>query len=187
MERAGGTLLAVRVPARRRLGRRSAMRDPHMAGFFRKLFGKSPASQSALPTADRNAFFRQLGEQDIFVIAAMQGDGIDPHGMTTEQLLAEIERAAKDLSEDKAREPFVYEKEGQRRLPFFTSNDCAQTFVGGYSKERDRVYPFQLLGVKGPLLAQILLACDVLVMNDRSADEVELSDDDAAAIRRMWG
>ena len=158
-----------------------------MAGFLRKLFGKSPASQRASPTADRDAFLRQLGEQDIFVIAAMQGDGIDPKGMTKEQLLAEIERAAKDLSEDKAREPFVYEKNGQRRLPFFTSNDCAQTFVGEYVKERNRCYPFQLLGVKGSLLAQLLPACDVLVMNDRSADEVELSDDDAEAIRRMWG
>ena len=36
-------------------------------------------------------------------------------------------------------------------------------------------------------LAQVLPACDVLVMNDRSSDEVELSNDDAAAIRRMWG
>jgi hypothetical protein len=104
-----------------------SVRYPHMAGFLRKLFGKSPAAQPASLAADRDAFLRQLGEQDIFVIAAMQGDGIDPKGMTKEQLLAEIERAAKDLNEDKAREPFVYEKDGQRRLPFFTSNDYAQT------------------------------------------------------------
>ena len=158
-----------------------------MAGFLRKLFGKTPASQRPSPPADRDAFLRQLGEQDIFIIAAMQGDGIDPKGLNREQLLAEIERAANDLSDDKPCEPFVYERSGQRRLPFFTSNDYAQTFVGEYSKERNRVYPFQLLGVKGSLLAQVMPACDVLVMNDRSADEVELSDDDAAAIRRMWG
>src|SRR5256885_1756859 len=116
-----------------------------MAGFLRKLFGKASAS----PTSDRGAFLRQLGAQDIFVIAAMQGDGIDPKGMTKEQLLAEIERSAKDLSERQGFEPFVYDKDGQRRLPFFTSNDYAQTFVGEYSKERNLVYPFQLLGVKG--------------------------------------
>ena len=139
------------------------------------------------PVSGLDAFLRQLGEQDIFIIAAMQGDGIDPKGMTKEQLFAEIERAAKDLSEDKYPETFVYERNGQRRLPFFTSNDYAQTFVGEYSKERNRVYPVQLLGVKGSLLAQVLPACDVLVMNDRSADEVELSEDDAAAIRQMWG
>ena len=158
---------------------------PHMAGFLRKLFGKPPALETASPTGDRDAFLRRLGEQGIFIIAAMQGDGIDPNGMTKEQLLAEIERAAKDLSEDKAREPFVYERNGRRRLPFFTSNDYAQTFVGEYSKERNRVYPFELLAVKGSLLAHVLPACDVLVMNDRSADEVELSEDDAAAIRRI--
>jgi hypothetical protein len=158
-----------------------------MAGFLRKLFGKSRASQPASPMADRDAFLRQLGEQDIFIIAAMQGDGIDPDGMTKEQLLAEIERAAKDLSERGGFEPFVYDRDGRRRLPFFTSNDHAQTFVGEYSKERNRVYPVQLLGVKGSLLGQVLPACDVLVMNDRNVDEVELSNDDAAAIRRMWG
>jgi len=158
-----------------------------MAGFLRKLFGMASALEPASPTADRGAFLRHLGEQDIFIIASMKGDGIDPKGMTKEQLLAEIKSAAKDLSEDKAREPFVYERDGKRRLPFFTSNDYAQTFVGAYSKERNRVYPFQLLGVKGSLLARVLPACDMLVMNDRSADEIELSGDDAAAMKRMWG
>lgn len=158
-----------------------------MAGFLRKLFSKAPASQPTSVLTDRDAFLRQLGGQDIFIIGAMQGDGIEPKGMTKEQLLAAIRAAAKDLSEDKPRDPFVYERDGQRRLPFFTSNDYAQTFAREYAKERNRVYPFQLLGVKGSLLARVLPACDVLVMNDRSADEVELSDDDAAAIRRMWG
>ena len=97
-----------------------------------------------------------------------------------------MERAAKDLSEDRDREPFVYERNGQRRLPFFTSIDYAQTFVGEYSKERNRTYAFQFLGVKGSLLVRLLPTCDVLVMNDRSADEVVLSDDDATALRRIW-
>lgn len=158
-----------------------------MAGFLRKLFGKGTTSQSAAPPGNREAFLRQLGEQDIFVIAAMRGDGIDPNGMTREALLAEIEGAAQDLNESEGFEPFVYESKGQRRLPFFTSNDYAQTFAGEYSKERNRVYPFQLLGVKGSILAQLLPACDVLVMNDRTAEEVELSENDVDAIRRMWG
>jgi hypothetical protein len=158
-----------------------------MAGFLRKLFGKPPAPQSASSTADRDEFLRQLGNQDIFIMAAMQGDGIDPNGLTKEQLLAEIRRVAQDLNERQGFEPFVYERDRQRRLPFFTSNDHAQTFVGAYSKERDRCYSFQMLGIKGSLLARVVPACDVLVMNDRSPDEVELSDDDAAAIRQLWG
>lgn len=74
--------------------------------------------------------------------------------------------------------PFVYEQEGRRRLPF------AQAFVSESSKERNRVYPFQSLGVRGSLLAQLLPACDLLVMNDRSPDEVVLSGSDSAARQR---
>src|SRR5438045_3701411 len=105
-----------------------------MLRAIRKLFGKSIPARTASPAADRDAFLRRLGAQDIFIIAAMQSDGIDPKGMTKEQLLAEIQRAAKDLNERQGFEPFVYEREGQRRLPFFTSNDYAQTFVGEYCK-----------------------------------------------------
>jgi hypothetical protein len=106
--------------------------------------------------------------------------------MTQEQLLAEIERAARDLNErEDGFAPFVYERAGRRRLPFFTSNDHAQTFVGEYSKEHDRVYPFQMLGGSGSVLAQLLPACDDLVMNDRSPDEHVLSPADSDAIRRI--
>lgn len=156
-----------------------------MASFFRKLFGKPdrPAHEG-----DRESFLRQLVDADIFVIAAVEGDGLDPSAMTREQLLAELERAARDLNERQdGFAPFVYEQDGQRRLPFFTSQDHAQVFVSEHSKERSRVYPFQLLGVRGSLLVQLLPACDLLVMNDRSPDEVVLSESDATALRRMCG
>src|SRR5687767_14718867 len=140
-----------------------------MTNFLRKLFGKAARLERLAREGDRDAFLRQLGESDIFVIAAMEGDGLDPSTMTEAQLLAEIERAVKDSNERQdGFAPFVYERDGRRRLPFFTSNDHAQTFVGEYSKERNRVHPFQLLGVRGSLLARLLPACDLLVMNDRS-------------------
>jgi hypothetical protein len=159
-----------------------------MAGLLRKLFGSRPTVEQLASGGDREAFLRALGETDIFVIAAIEGDGLDPSAMTKEQLLAEIERAAKDLNERQdGFAPFVYERNGRRRLPFFTSNDHAQTFVGEYSKERNRVYPFQLLGVKGSLLAQLLPSCDNLAMNDRTEAEVVLSEADVSAMQRMWG
>ena len=83
-------------------------------------------------------------------------------------------------------QPFVYEAEGRRRLPFFTTNEHAQTFVGEYSRQRNRVYSFQVLTVKGSLLAELWPACDVLVMNDGSGDELELADQDVKAFRRTW-
>lgn len=159
-----------------------------MAGFLRKLFGGRPTVEQLARRGDREAFLRALGESDVFVIAAIEGDGLDPSSMTKEQLLAEIERAAKDLNERQdGFAPFVYERNGRRRLPFFTTNDHAQTFVGDYSKERNRVYPFQLLGVKGSLLAQLLPACDDLAMNDRTEAEVVLPETDVSAMQRMWG
>src|SRR5688572_14724826 len=101
-----------------------------MGSFLRNLFGKSPTIvQLARGGGDRDAFLRTLGESDIFIIAAIEGDGLDPSSLTTEQLLAEIERAAKDLSErQEGFWPFVYEWNGRRRLPFFTSNAHAETF-----------------------------------------------------------
>jgi len=150
-----------------------------MVSFLRKLFGKPHAIKQLARGGDREAFLRTLGETDIFVIAAIEGDGLDASTMTPEQLLAEIERAAKDLNERQdGFAPFVYERNGRRRLPFFTSNTRAETFVGEYSKERNRVYPFQLLGVKGSLLAQLLPACDDLAMDDRTDAEVVLSEPD---------
>jgi hypothetical protein len=148
-----------------------------MAGFLRKLFGKPSAIEQLARGGDRDAFLRQLGDTVIFVIGAVEGDGLDASTMTQEQLLAEIERAAKDLSERQdGFAPFVYERNGRRRIPFFTSQAHAETFVGEYSKERNRFYPFQLLGIKGSLLAQLLPACDDLVMNDSTDAEVVLSE-----------
>ena len=125
-----------------------------MTAFLRKLFGKARSSTPASTQTHRDAFLRALGEQDIFIIAAMQGDGIDPEGMTQEQLLAELERVARDLNDREAFAPFVYERDGRCRLPFFTSSDRFQAFANEYTRATNRCYPFQLLGVKGSLLAQ---------------------------------
>lgn len=123
----------------------------------------------------------------MLVFAAIAGEGFDPALLTQERLLAEIERAAKDLSERKdGFQPFVYEREGRRCLPFFTSHSHAETFAGEYSKARNRIYPFQLLGVKGSVLGQLLPACDVVVMNDCTSEEVVLTESDLAAMRHIW-
>ncbi|MFO0918548.1 MAG: hypothetical protein U0872_09570 [Planctomycetaceae bacterium] len=158
-----------------------------MVGFLRNLFGKPSTVEQLAQSGDREAFFRKLGDSDIFVIAATEGDGLDPSNMTEEQFLAEIERAAKELNErQEGFAPFVYDRNGRRRLPFFTSNTYAQVFAGEYAKERNRVYPFQLLGVQGALLVQLLPACDELVMNDRTKMEFTLSDADVAVMKEMW-
>src|SRR5205823_2967495 len=106
--------------------------------------------------SDRQAFVRALIEADVTVLAALQSDGLDVATFTQEALLAEIERAAKHLSERDSFEPFLYRSGDTRCLPFFSTADHAETFCGDYSKERNRVFPFQTLTVRGSVLASLL-------------------------------
>lgn len=112
------------------------------------------------------------------VLAALQSEGLDAVTFTHEDLLAEIERAAKDLSERDSFEPFLFRSGDTRCLPFFSTADHAQAFCGEYSKERNRVFPFQTLTVRGSVLASLLSGCDALVLNPRTTDEYVLSEAD---------
>jgi hypothetical protein len=153
-----------------------------MTGFFQKLFGSRNSLEQLAHGDDRTAFIKELEQSSIYVFAAMSSDGLDPSTMTNEQLLAEIERAAQELNERGGFDPFVYEQAGQRRLPYLSSEKRAQTFAGIYSNERNRVYPFQCLGIKRSLLKQLLPACDHLVMNDRCPNEIVLTEADKTAM-----
>jgi len=161
-----------------------------MIGPLRNLFKRRDSNNDLARLArgtDRARFLQRIGQSDIMVIVAPDGDGLDPHAMTREQMLSEVERAAKGLNERaEGFAPFVYERGGRRRIPFFTSDAHAQTFVGEYSREWGRVYPFQLVTVRGVLLGSLAPACDEFAMNDRSPDEVILGDADRAAMQRAW-
>jgi hypothetical protein len=151
---------------------------------IRNLFNKSKQ------TADDEGWLRQLGQTDIFIISATISDGIDATTMTKDQLLAEIRQALERDRENQKKGYgfFIYNAAGQRRLPFFTSNDHAQKFCGEYSKQRNRVFPFMVLQAKGTVLGRIILSsCDLVVMNDMSADERVLSNTELSAAQRMWG
>lgn len=143
-----------------------------------KLFAKKDRLTALGRQADRRAFVRALGESDVIVIAALQTEGLDAATFTEEQLLAEIEMAAKDLSERGTFEPFVYRSGDSRCLPVFSNAHHAQTFCGEYSKERNRIFPFQTLTVRGSVLASVLPACDVVVLNPKTEDEYSLSAED---------
>jgi hypothetical protein len=150
---------------------------------LRNLLGKPNKSAPSAHTSGRDDLIQKLLQSDILIIAAMQSDGIDPKGLTKEQLLEEIRRTLEDTKQRQNFQPFVYEADGKRRLPFFSSQGQAEKFVGWYSKLRNRVFPFQILGVKGSLLPTLLPACDVLVMNDRCDDELVLSGPQMASLQ----
>src|SRR5688500_14459657 len=84
--------------------------------------------------ADRAVFVHCLLNSDVIVLAALQSEGLDAATFTQKQLLAEIERSARDLSERQEFEPFVYgAPDGAKRLPFFSTERHAQAFCGEYS------------------------------------------------------
>jgi hypothetical protein len=143
---------------------------------LRRFFSK------AQPATERPA---ALGGVPIFVISATVSEGIDAGAITREELLAEVRQA---LERDKENQKegyglFVYTgADGRRRLPFFTSNDHAQQFCAEYSKERHRVFPFMVLETTAAFLGMISrTSCDVVVMNDKTADEHVLSAEELAA------
>jgi len=160
-----------------------------MISRLRTLFSKKGFSTLVtVSKAVHDAFLRTLAAQDLFVIAATQSEGIDANALTRENMLAVIRAALeRDRENQKTRYSlFVYEEGGRRRLPFFTDGEHAQTFCGEYSKARNRIFPFMVLQMKGQLLGKAFSSCDVVVMNDKSQDERNLSADEIAAARRMW-
>ncbi len=148
-----------------------------------KLFGKRDRLSALSGQADRRAFIRALVEADVIVLAALQSEGLDAATFTQEALLAEIERAAKDLSERNSFEPFLYRSGDSQRLPFFSTPNHAQIFCGEYSKERNRVFPFNTLTVRGSVLASLLPGCNSLVLNPRTADEYVLCEADVRLLQ----
>jgi hypothetical protein len=152
---------------------------------IRRLFGSAPLSEASLRGPKPEAFFRTLAGGDILLLSCSLPEGLDPEGLTQEAFLARVRQAAQELSTKESFTPFVYEREGRRAMPFFTEQAHAGAFAAWLTKERKRIFPFETLVVRGAVLAGVLPLCDVLVMNDRSAQEVVFSEAERAAVQRL--
>jgi hypothetical protein len=131
--------------------------------------------------SDRSAFARCLLESEVAVLAALRSEGLDAASFTREELFAQIETAARD--ERECYEPFVYAEGNSLRLPFFSTSRHAETFCGEYSREHNRVFPFEVLTLRGTVLVSLIPACDLLVLNARTPDEYPLSYADLDLLR----
>jgi hypothetical protein len=155
-----------------------------MFNLLRRLVGRRDALVDAGRRTSGADFVRAVVSADVFVIAAMQSEGLDAATFTQEQLLVELERVVRDLNDREGGfEVFVYERDGASRLPFFSSQEHCQTFCGEYSKRAGRVFPFQLLGVKGSVIAPFSKSFHLLVLNDWTPDERPLSDEEMQLLR----
>jgi SseB protein N-terminal domain len=158
-----------------------------MFRFLHKLFRRRDALAEAGRRTSCDAFVQSIGAADLFVFAAMRSDGLDAATFTQEELLAEIERTALDLSEREEFEPFIYQRDGETCLPFFSSPNHYERFVGEYSKSRNRVFGFQVLGVNGGVIAKCAKGVERLVLNDWTSDERPLSDDERRLLQETRG
>jgi hypothetical protein len=149
-----------------------------MFDFFRRVFRRRNALENAARRTSGHAFVHAIGIADVFVIASMQSEGLDPTMHTPEELLAEAERVGRDLSERKEFWPLVYDRDGTSCLPFFSSPHHYQTFIGEFSKSRNRVFAFQVLGVKGSAIASWASGVERVVLNDWSPEQRPLSDEE---------
>jgi len=71
-------------------------------------------------------------------------------------------------------------------MPLFTEQSLVQEFAHAYVKETKRIAPFHVLGVSGTTAARALGNADVVVLNDRTIFEYELSPDDIHLIGQRW-
>jgi hypothetical protein len=149
-----------------------------MLKLLKSLFKLADPLVAAGQKSDSDAFVRAIVLADVHILAAINGEGLDPSA-SREQVLAEIERAARDLSDHKKGfEAFVYERNGASCLPFFSSLRHCETFCGEYSKFHYRMFPFKVLGVKGSVVAAAAANVENLIMNDWTSDERPLSADE---------
>ncbi len=88
-----------------------------MFRFLHKLLRRRDALAEAGRRTSGDAFVQAIGAADLFVIAAMRSEGLDAATFTQEELLAEIERTARDLSEREEFEPFIEGLDGCRSAP----------------------------------------------------------------------
>lgn len=158
--------------------------------MFKKLFSKLRTPNdlvSACKGTDRLKFAELFGRAQIFFICLPPEweKGMDP-GITKDELLEKIRAAAKEFSGQEQFEPYCYVKGSQRRMPFFTDQSFVQEFARARVRETKRIMPFQVLGIDGTTAARALGNADVVVLNDGTASEYELSPDDIRLIRRRW-
>ena len=153
-----------------------------MLAAVRKLLGIEDQLTRLAEKPDAARFAIALCKSPIRILAAMEHPGIDPSQITEAKLIEMLRGAAASLSQDKDFLPFVYTDHGRRKLPFFSTPDRVESFIGEYSKRQNRVFPFQVLGVQGSVLARVCPACDVLVLNPYSAKSIELSTTQTTAL-----
>lgn len=155
-----------------------------MFDFLKRITGHHDRLEGAAKKLSGERLVKILCGADIWLLAEMQSEGLDPTESTQEEILAEMERSAKELSEMDEFRPLIYLRDGTDCLPFFSSQKHLHAFIGEYSKSRNKMFPFQAFQIKGSMLADQIQPDRVLVLNDCSPNERLLSQSELIALQQ---
>jgi SseB protein N-terminal domain len=157
---------------------------------MRKLLGSLFRKRSSLHVfarkGDPAAFANALATARIRVLGALAGPGLAMAEVTTASYLAVVEEAALELAGRQSLLPFVYEDAGERLLPVFTSQECADAFCGAYCDRQGRLFPFTQFSVSGSSLAGWLVPGIRLVIDPQSDSELVIENSTLDHLRLAW-
>lgn len=90
--------------------------------------------------ADREPFAQLFVQSSLYFLAVPErfAPGL-PAEASREQILAQVEEAARDLSETHDFQPFSYDDDGRCRMPVFSSEELASQFAQWYATRTRRL------------------------------------------------
>jgi hypothetical protein len=153
-----------------------------MLNKLKKIIG----TPDALPRLAKNdcpeSFIHELCESQVFVIAKGDYDNGLPPDSSRSKIMAILEKEAVRINMQQSFEMYTYESDGVYHLPFFTDQERAQEFCHALAEERQRIFPFTVLGVSGQMLAKYAETRLEIIMNDKTANQYILSEKDRALL-----
>jgi hypothetical protein len=144
--------------------------------FLESLLGWRDPVTKAAHARDREGFAKVFASSTIHFLCVPQrfAQGL-PVDAPPEQILAQIEEAAKELAANQDFMPFSYEENGRRRMPVFSTMELGAEFTKWYVSRTRRIIPIQTLAVQGATIVAAFNNCDDVVLNDRTKFEYVLS------------
>ena len=130
----------------------------------------------ALRSSSDTSFLDAFQRSTVFFLHLPPGceNGFDP-GISQEELLAQIRKCAKDLSERQQFLPLRIVRDNRRVLLLFTDSNHAKPFVQHYVRQVKRVMPVEVIGISGDAALKLLNGVDSVIFNPNTAFEYELS------------
>ncbi len=157
--------------------------------MFERLWHKlkrDDALIEALRSSSDSSFLDAFQRSTVFFLHLPPGceNGFDPE-ISQEELLAQIRKCAKDLSERQQFLPLRILRDNRRVLLLFTDSNHAKPFVQHYVRQVKRVMPFEVIGISGDAALKLLNGIDSVIFNPNTAHERELSSQRLDLLRKL--